>query len=139
MANSRIMLTCKHCGEQMVIGKGYLGSYFSRNEQMHKHINEFYEKHQMGECSDDIDCSDEARNHFVILEEGETLEDVADVVEVVRCKDCRWWKPMDNGFSWNNEGRTDGACQVLYSNHHAEMALTEREHFCSYGERKERV
>lgn len=61
----------------------------------------------------------------------------ADVVEVVRCKDCKWWTPMDRGYSWHNEGRTDGECQILYSNHYAERALTEREHFCSYGERKE--
>ena len=61
----------------------------------------------------------------------------ADVAPVVRCKDCKWWKPMDNGFSWNDEGRTDGECQMLYNIHDAERALTEREHFCGYGERKE--
>jgi hypothetical protein len=61
----------------------------------------------------------------------------ANLVEVVRCKDCRWWQPMDNGFSWNDEGRTDGECQMLYSTHYAERALTEREHFCGYGKRKE--
>lgn len=60
-----------------------------------------------------------------------------DVVEVVRCKDCKWWTPMDTEFGWHNEGRTDGECQMLYSNHYAERALTEREHFCSYGERKD--
>ena len=75
MANSRIMLTCKHCGEQFCIGKGYLGSYFTRNEEMFEQLNEFYDKHKMGECSDDIDCSDDAKNHFVILEEGDELSD----------------------------------------------------------------
>lgn len=76
MANSRIMLTCKHCGEQFVIGKGYLGSYFTRNEKMYEQLNEFYSKHSMGECADEIDCSDDAKDHFLILEEGDSLEDL---------------------------------------------------------------
>lgn len=42
MANSRIMLTCKHCGEQIVIGKGDLGSYFTRNEKMYEQLNKAY-------------------------------------------------------------------------------------------------
>lgn len=73
MANSRIMLTCKHCGEQFCIGKGYLGAYFTRNEKMFEQLNDFYDKHERGECCDNIDCSDDAKNHFVILEEGDEL------------------------------------------------------------------
>lgn len=76
MANSRIMLTCKHCGEQFAIGKGYFGSYFTRNEKMNEQLNEFYSKHSMGECTGEIDCSDDAKDHFVILEEGDLLEDL---------------------------------------------------------------
>lgn len=60
-----------------------------------------------------------------------------DVAEVVRCKDCKFWTPMDNGISWQNEGRTDGECQFLWQRHHAERHLTEKDHFCGYGERKE--
>lgn len=77
MANSRIMLTCKHCGDQFVLGKGYFGSYFTVNEKMYEQLNEFYAKHNTGECSDDIDASDDAKNHFVILEEGDSLMEVA--------------------------------------------------------------
>ena len=74
MANSRIMLTCKHCGEQFVIGKGYQGSYFTLNEKIYEQLNEFYEKHSKGGCSDEFNCSDDAKNHFAILEEGDSLD-----------------------------------------------------------------
>lgn len=60
-----------------------------------------------------------------------------DVAEVVRCKDCKFWTPMDNGISWQNKGRTDGECEVLWKTHCAERHLTQQDHFCSYGERKE--
>ena len=76
MANSRIMLTCKHCGEQFVIGSGYHGSYFTSNETLHEDLNDFYSKHSMGMCTDEIDCSDDAKNHFLILEEWDSFEDL---------------------------------------------------------------
>jgi hypothetical protein len=76
MANSRIMLTCKHCGGQFVIGKGYCGSYITTNEKMYEQLNEFYSKHSMGECADEFDCSIDAKDHFLILEEGDSLEDL---------------------------------------------------------------
>jgi hypothetical protein len=60
-----------------------------------------------------------------------------DLVEVVRCKDCKYWTPMDNGISWHHQGRTDGECEMLWKIHDAERHLTKQEHFCSYGERKE--
>lgn len=50
----------------------------------------------------------------------------ADVVEVVRCKDCK-------------HEYTDPFCQMwcrLYRKHEGER-LVEENHFCSYGERKE--
>ena len=60
-----------------------------------------------------------------------------DLVEVVRCKDCKFWTPMDNGISWNNKGRTDGECEMLWKQHCAERHLTQQDHFCGYGEIKE--
>ena len=39
---------------------------------------------------------DERCKHFI---------NAADVVEVVRCCDCKHWTPMDNGISWHNKGR----------------------------------
>jgi hypothetical protein len=52
----------------------------------------------------------------------------ADVVEVVRCKDCEHYKQNP----WNKE--TDMLCQC-YSDWHS----TEPNDFCSYGERKEKT
>lgn len=60
----------------------------------------------------------------------------ADVAEVVRCKDCKFWTPMDNGISWHHQGRTDGECEKLWQLHCAERHLTNQDHFCSYGERR---
>lgn len=60
----------------------------------------------------------------------------ADVVEVVRCKDCRYWSALDNG-SWVCKGRTDGECEMLAVKHHSESPCTEQDHFCSYGKRKD--
>lgn len=61
---------------------------------------------------------------------------IEDVVEVVRCKDCKFWSAMDNGFSFHNRGRADGECEMLLERHYSERHLTGGEHFCSYGERK---
>ena len=78
MANSRIMLVCRHCGEGFVLGKGDFGSYYNPFEDMRTELNEFYKKHEYGICSSETDFSDNARDHFVILEEGETLKAVED-------------------------------------------------------------
>lgn len=73
MANSRIMLVCKHCGGELVLGKGYYGAYHTVSENKSVELNKFFEHHKSGMCSGDPDCTDNARNHFVLLEEGETL------------------------------------------------------------------
>ncbi len=59
-----------------------------------------------------------------------------EVAEIVRCKDCKYWEATDDGISWNNKGRTDGACEMLFSVHYAQRHLTERDHYCGYGKRK---
>ena len=46
-----------------------------------------------------------------------------DAVEVVRCKDCKWWRRYQNGYHM-------GKCIV----HDTRMAEKD---FCSYGERKD--
>ena len=51
----------------------------------------------------------------------------ADVVEVVRCKDCKW-------FSVHNK---DG-CYRPDLDHHAQMTPVYEDDFCSYGKPKER-
>lgn len=51
----------------------------------------------------------------------------ADVVEVIRCKDCRWWKSI---YSWN--GKEHKVCvREPYE------PPREADDFCSYGERRE--
>ena len=55
----------------------------------------------------------------------------ADVVEVVRCKDCKYWRKFDDKY------RTDGQCGELIDRHGSEMWATEGDHFCGYGKRKE--
>ena len=66
MANSEMLLVCKHCGENILIGKGYNGEYFTRLTQ--EQLQQFFKKHAKGLCSEGIDCSDDARNHFKIDE-----------------------------------------------------------------------
>ena len=47
-----------------------------------------------------------------------------DVIEVVRCKDCKWaeWSDRDQGYY----------CKVHY-----QYYVVEEDHFCGYGERRE--
>ena len=60
----------------------------------------------------------------------------AELGEVVRCKECEHWEAADDGISWNNEGRTDGACKMLWDVHYSERHHTEQDHYCGYGRRK---
>lgn len=58
-----------------------------------------------------------------------------DAVEVVRCYKCKHWEPMNKG-SLMNRNRTDGVCRTLVEFLLAERYLTEKDHFCGYGERR---
>lgn len=55
----------------------------------------------------------------------------ADVVEVVRCKDCKYYEPYPNLYG---EHRTDGDCACLSETHDAARPMTQQSHYCSYGE-----
>ena len=59
-----------------------------------------------------------------------------DAVEVVRCYECKHWEPMNKG-SWMDINRTDGACRALMEFRLAERYMTEKDHFCGFGERRE--
>jgi hypothetical protein len=52
------------------------------------------------------------------------------LVEVVHCKDCKSWLRV-------SECRSDGWCKCLEEYHDSERPCTEKDHFCSYGERKD--
>ena len=55
-----------------------------------------------------------------IIENAPTV----DAVEVVRCKDCKWFEPEDE----------DGDCWC-----HCNNCITYRDGYCSWGERKDEV
>ena len=59
-----------------------------------------------------------------------------DAVEVVRCRECKYWEPMNKG-SWMNRNRTDGVCRTLMEFRLAERCMTDKDHFCGFGERRE--
>ena len=58
-----------------------------------------------------------------------------DAVEVVRCYECKHLEPMNKG-SWMDRNRTDGACRALMEFRLAERYMTEKDHFCGFGERR---
>lgn len=75
MANSRIYLTCRHCGAQMFMGKGYYGEYHlgDYHGDWMDRMNDFYDNHGSNcDGNTEWDMTDNARAHYIILEEGET-------------------------------------------------------------------
>lgn len=59
-------------------------------------------------------------------------EPTIDAVEVVRCKDCRWYK------KWKTIGRDDGYCgYARMTRDGLQYINTNADDFCSYGERSE--
>ena len=73
--------------------------------------------------NDDLDC--DIINHFLNVVDSQLT---ADVVEVVRCKDCMWWYPREYGS-------VIGRCENPYNGLATEYI--EEDEFCSYGKRKE--
>ena len=73
------------------------------------------------ECDHSIKCEDcDIDYHF------EHLAPTVDAVEVVRCKDCKWY---ERKYPWNNASTM---CSYL------EFPMDDND-FCSWGERKEDV
>ena len=56
-----------------------------------------------------------------------SAQPTADVVEVVRCKDCRWYKSI---FSWNGKEHKICVCEPF-------EPPREPDDYCSYGDRRE--
>lgn len=71
-----------------------------------------------------------------MLEEDITNTPTADVVEVVRCKDCKHFCEYSDSYKSEVEG-ADGDCfiRVLNSDNH-QFNGVKYDDFCSYGERK---
>ena len=59
----------------------------------------------------------------------------ADVVEVVRCKDCVWWNE-DDSAGWGYLGNNVCAC-TYFSNEDGYTVYTEPNDYCSKGLRME--
>ena len=81
---------------------------------------------------------DKAYGEGNLLGLGRILNNVSavDAVEVVRCYECKHWEPMNKG-SWMYRNRTDGVCRALMEFRLAERCMTEKDHFCGFGERRE--
>lgn len=45
MANNRLYIRCRVCGEELCIGKHFGYTYFTPDNETDKKLNEFYEKH----------------------------------------------------------------------------------------------
>ena len=80
-------------------------------------------------------CQGNDFNKLSLLEIGETIDLIyekystlptVDAVEVVRCKDCKWYAP-NNGGSWLG---------CAFDTRHPDD-VPKAEDFCSYGERKD--
>lgn len=79
MANSRMYLVCRHCGEKRYMAKGYYGAYGTRygkhgyigaaDEYLDK-LEDFFDHHGAN-CEKMKHTQDNARHHYIILEEGE--------------------------------------------------------------------
>ena len=63
---------------------------------------------------------------LINLNTGEEMLLPDDIVEVVRCKDCKY---CDKYTKWNNE-------EYLGCSWNGEVYEVEAEHYCSYGERR---
>lgn len=88
---------------------------------------------------DDVEQAlDKAYGEGNLLGLGRFLKNVSavDAVEVVRCYKCKHWEPMNKG-SWMCRNRTDGVCRTLMEFRLAERYMTEKDHFCGFGERRE--
>lgn len=92
MANSRMYIACRHCGAAHYLAKGYFGEYGTRAtdpERAYRYVlnlEEFFDKHAMGMCCDPSSdeygyATDNARDHFIILEEDEVYNPTTRSIE----------------------------------------------------------
>lgn len=105
-----------------------MAEYIKRTDVMK--ICEYYSEHCF--CSSDARGQDIADRIFDDVVEIPT----ADVVEVVRCKKCEYWSTYSD-ISTQHDGRTDGHCEKLIEFHCTDSNMTQAEHYCGYGDRKQ--
>lgn len=68
-----------------------------------------------------------ALNHDILLDEALNMQSTADVVEVVRCKDCIYRKIHTCAIT---------GIETLFCDYGQKPVAVEPTHYCSYGERK---
>ena len=61
----------------------------------------------------------------------------ADVVEVVRCKDCKYWRDWEMAVVSHGFGPNMGECHCAQWDNEYFYYLTKDTDFCSYGEKEE--
>ena len=83
---------------------------------------------KMGECNDYTEYCKGRNGGIAFAVERIKQQPTADVVKVVRCKDC------DN---WTDENGREGLCQVWSDFEDAHYRYTPKDGYCSEGERKE--
>lgn len=104
MANSRVVLFCRHCGGYLVLGSGGGGVYRAATEDMSAKLQEFFDKHQMGACREDgyLNASDDASDHFMILDgvtsdmfprtEKDTIDELTERIIRKKAEQTEYWK-----------------------------------------------
>ena len=92
----------------------------------HSYVCEQFNEHR--EC-DNTKCHF-FYDHFVPAE---------DVVEVVRCRDCKYWRDWEMAVVSHGFGPNMGECHCSQWENEYFYYLTEDTDFCSYGERSEEL
>lgn len=81
MANNRMYLKCRSCGESIYIGGELMTPYWidkrdGKNEDFRDDLNEFYEKHHYcyeGDTNSEINTTNQFTLAYEFLEDGDIL------------------------------------------------------------------
>jgi hypothetical protein len=75
---------CRECGGDIVIGAGAHGYYHAKVD--YEDLDRFFEAHSPDKCPGGINCSDDARMHFCITDDGgETMaKTIWDFVDAIK-------------------------------------------------------
>ena len=99
--------------------------YIERNTAIEALTTDFWEHYSDCHSSSDVSVFEAMRDSISEIP-------AADVVEVVRCKDCG--HAYINSFSAQSG---IAVCRFLANRSNGELAIVQQDDFCSYGERKE--
>ena len=87
--------------------------------------------------SDLQNINESERLYYIGVFDVINSQPAADVAEVVRCKDCKYWNNAEVDYKGASIKTYAGNCQCSrWDNEYYWYATTEND-FCSYGERKE--